>query len=194
MSIVLCVQTAFLLAWHLSDKGPGSYKNIKTWILFLLFTFECLVAIRYTFNLYNKEIYPVLLTLGLCLQFIIFYLLLFHFTTKASNLLNNHERAITYLKVLGVFYFVCFLAILIWQITTISHYDTDTECKSFTFTATNILGLLTSIIFLYFGWVVTKNLKIIIKDLKERGKAVDGRTALNNMWLIIILMLLINTY
>ena len=125
MSIVLCVQTAFLLAWYISDKGKRSYKNVKAWILFLLFTFECLVAIRYTFNLYSKKIYPVLLTLGMCLQFIIFYLLLFHFTAKASNLLNDHERAITYLKVLGVFYFLCFFAILIWQIITIGEYNIE---------------------------------------------------------------------
>ena len=69
-SIVLAVQASCLLVWHLKLKGWGnlkSYANIKTWMLILVILFELLVAVRYTFNLYNSNIYSFLLTLGLCL-------------------------------------------------------------------------------------------------------------------------------
>ena len=80
-------------------------------MLILIIFFEFLVAVRYTFNLYSMKNYPVLLTLGLCLQFFIFYLVLYVFTRKASELLDNQPRTIYFLKILGVFCFLYAIAI-----------------------------------------------------------------------------------
>ena len=80
-------------------------------MLILVILFEFLVAVRYTFNLYTRNVYTFLLTLGLCLQFFIFYLVLYFFTRKASELLDNQARTIFFLNIIGLFCFLFAIAI-----------------------------------------------------------------------------------
>jgi hypothetical protein len=194
---MLTVQASCLLAWHLQSKGWGnrsSYANSKTWMLILVILFEFLVAVRYTFNLYSLNIYSFLLTLGLCLQFFIFYLVLYFFTRKASELLDNQARTISFLNMIGVFCFLFAIAIFGVEINFYNE-NNKSACKSYIFMLSELVSLFLSGIFIFIGWEITRNLKEVMEDMAARGKKTDSMaTALKHMWSIIITLSLINLY
>ncbi len=196
-SIVLTVQAILLLVWRLQAEGWGNlstYANSQTCLLILVIFFEFLVAVRYTFNLYSLYIYMYLLTLGLCLQFFIFYLVLYVFTRKASELLDNQARTIFFLNLIGVFCFLFAFAIFGVEIN-FQNKGNKEACNSYIFMLSEFVILILSGIFIYIGWEITRNLKKVMENMAARGQETTSMlTAQRNMWAIIICFSLINLY
>jgi len=110
-SISMLVYVCALLKWHINNKGICNSKNLKTWILSMLIIFEFLVFIRYTFNLYSLSVYNPLLTIQNLLTSILFFFVLYYFTTKAGKFLDDQARTYFCLKIFGcacVFIFLTF--------------------------------------------------------------------------------------
>ena len=119
-SYVIFAQATALLVWHFQRKSIhdlSTFKSSATWLLILLVIFELIVMVRYTFNLYAVSIlYDVLLVLGEMLSSVITFLVCYYFTKKASLLLENQEKTLTFLN---WFIVVC---IAVFVVTAIVEY------------------------------------------------------------------------
>jgi len=66
-AIIALIYISCLFIWHMNAIGWGQFRSwtrTKTWVFILLFLFELIVVIRYTFDLYTIKGYAILLSIG----------------------------------------------------------------------------------------------------------------------------------
>ena len=89
-----------ILVWHLRVKGAGSlktYLKVKSMILILMTLFELTVFYRYLVNFdfsvkLNVIFYNIVLVSSQSLESIIFFLICYFFTKKASVFLEDNQE------------------------------------------------------------------------------------------------------
>lgn len=218
VSTVLLAQTIALLVWQLDRAGWCSRKtwaDVKTWLFLLMTVYLLLVVLKYTFTLYNTgAFYNAVQVLTPMLGAVVFYLVCYHFTTKATDLIGDDKRTVKFLQIFGVAMVLAFVLLAAFQAVkfTEASFDANLLCKYPAFIIPAVINLVISFLFVYVGWKTTRSLNDITESLLSQQEGTRDSmnasremrrtsaslesigSAKKNMWLIIISITVINVY
>ena len=164
LSGINTVLFAYLLIVYVRTKSNltclSIMTKVKTSVLILLFIFELIVFLRYTFELYQNErrLYDTLLLTSQFLQAIIYLYICYFFTKKAAHFVEESKK-LRKLMLIGIYISIaCLVTLTIYQIVEKPRYENDL-CHSSFFIVADVLNQLACGFFTYMGCRVFKSVK-----------------------------------
>ena len=118
LALINALIFAVFLYFHLQAKGFTecvTYTKTKTWMLFLIIIVQLSIFVRYLLYIYNEILYDWMLISTGFVQSIVFFLVCYFFTKKASQYLEDSSKTKRVLRIMFYVTLAIFAGVLLFQ-------------------------------------------------------------------------------